>query len=93
LIPYFHVTPAYWHPLSSLADAVGATESASGDACIFLYPGIYEEQVAIQYDSNGTLAIYGSTTELVYTLFHPICLSLPALMETSLWRGSIWGIP
>ncbi|KAK2764278.1 hypothetical protein FQN54_008970 [Arachnomyces sp. PD_36] len=48
---------------SSFADAVGAVAETGGDACIFLYPGTYEGQVAIDYENSGNLTIYGSTME------------------------------
>ncbi|KAH7184016.1 pectin lyase fold/virulence factor [Fusarium oxysporum] len=49
---------------SSLGAAVSAlgTGSSSSTACIFMYPGIYQEQVVINA-FKGTLTLYGYTTD------------------------------
>ncbi|KAK2471314.1 hypothetical protein H9L39_17545 [Fusarium oxysporum f. sp. albedinis] len=49
---------------SSLGAAINAlgTGSSSSTACIFMYPGIYEEQVVINA-FKGTLTLYGYTTD------------------------------
>lgn len=53
-----------------------AVAETGSDACIFIYPGTYEGQVAIGYENSGNLTIYGSTTESV--LLEISCVDFPS---------------